>query len=83
MTSGRRGEFAMEYPCHSHTEWCWFVIREMSFPAHGRLRVMITDENITERKRMEEQLERQIRKLAEALGMKEVAGVVSRSSGVA
>lgn len=24
VISGQRGEFAMEYPCHSPTEWRWF-----------------------------------------------------------
>ncbi len=54
----------MEYPCHSPTEWRWFVARVTSFPTDGRLRAVITHDNITERKRMEEQLERQTRKLA-------------------
>lgn len=62
VISGKRGEFAMEYPCHSPAEWRWFAGRVTSFPADGRLRAVITHENITERKRMEEQLERQTRK---------------------
>jgi excisionase family DNA binding protein len=65
VISGQRGEFAMEYPCHSPTEWRWFVARVTSFPADGHLRAVITHENISERKRTEEQLERQTRKLAE------------------
>ncbi len=68
VISGQRGEFAMEYPCHSASEWRWFAGRVMSFPTTDRLRAVIMHENITKRKRMEEQLERQTRKLAEALG---------------
>lgn len=44
------------------------VRRVTNFPADGRLRAVIMHENITERKRMEEQLEGQRHKLAEALG---------------
>ncbi len=68
VISGQRGEFAMEYPCHSPTEWRWFAGRVTSFPTTDRLRAVIMHENITKRKGMEEQLERQTRKLAEALG---------------
>jgi len=68
VVSRRKGEFAMEYPYHSPAEWRWFETRVAYFPADGRERVVITHENISERKRLEEQLKRQTRRLAEALG---------------
>jgi excisionase family DNA binding protein len=51
-----REEFAMEYPCHSPTEWRWFVGQVKPFPNGDPLRAVIAHENITERKRLEEQL---------------------------
>ncbi len=53
---GQREEFEMEYPCHSPTEWRWFTGRVTLFPNGGSPRVVVAHENITERKRMEEQL---------------------------
>ncbi len=65
---GRKGEFAMAYPYHSPAEWRWFEARVANFPADGPGRAMITHVNITERKRLEDQLKRQTRRLAEAPG---------------
>ena len=54
VLSGRRQEYAMEYPCHSPTEKRWFVGRVTSFPAGGSRRAVVAHENISERKELEE-----------------------------
>ncbi|MBA3472437.1 MAG: PAS domain S-box protein, partial [Rubrobacter sp.] len=56
VLSGRREEFALEYPCHSPTGKRWFVGRVTRFPADGPARAVVAHENITERKQAEEAL---------------------------
>ncbi len=56
VLSGRREEFALEYPCHSPTGKRWFVGRVTRFPADGPPRAVVAHENITERKQAEEAL---------------------------
>jgi PAS domain S-box-containing protein len=64
VLSGRRKEFALEYPCHSPTEQRWFVGRVTRFPANDPPRVVVAHENITERKRAEEALRLRDRAIA-------------------
>jgi hypothetical protein len=48
---GRLREFAMEYPCHSPTQRRYFVVRVWRFStAEGYWRLVVTHEDITERK---------------------------------
>ncbi|HYE64258.1 MAG TPA: CHASE domain-containing protein, partial [Pyrinomonadaceae bacterium] len=53
----RRGEmdhFSLEYPCHAPNKRRWFVGSVMRFPGEGPTRIVVAQENITERKRAEE-----------------------------
>lgn len=59
-------EFLIEYPCHSPEEKRWFQARVNRFPGSGPLRVVISHENISERKLAEIAAYEQ-RELAEAL----------------
>jgi PAS domain S-box-containing protein len=54
---GRQVEFVLEYPCHSPEERRWFVMRVTRFPGEGPVRVVIAHENITARKKVEEELQ--------------------------
>ena len=56
VLDGRTASFEMEYPCHSPGERRWFLMRATRFEAAGSVRAVIAHENITERKRAEEQL---------------------------
>jgi PAS domain S-box-containing protein len=56
VLSGRREEFALEYPCHSPTEQRWFVGRVTRFPSGSSTRAVVAHENVTPRKRAEEAL---------------------------
>ena len=56
--SGQCEEFEMEYPCHSPNESRWFVGRVMPFTHGSSPQAIVAHENITKRKRMEQQLER-------------------------
>jgi PAS domain S-box-containing protein len=64
VLSGRREEFALEYPCHSPAEQRWFVGRVTRFPADGSPRAVIAHENITERRQAEEALRLRDRAIA-------------------
>ena len=54
MLRGELDEFSLEYSCDSPAEQCWFIARVSRFPGSGPLRLLVTHENITERKRAEE-----------------------------
>ena len=58
VISGQCEDFQMEYPCHSPDEQRWFIVRVTRFHGGGTVRVVIAHENITSRKRAEEELER-------------------------
>ncbi|MFA5834118.1 MAG: PAS domain S-box protein [Bacteroidota bacterium] len=56
VISKERDEFNLEYPCHSSTEHRWFYASVTRFPGEGAVRVVISHENITRRKIIEEAL---------------------------
>ena len=45
--------FAFEYPCHSPNKKRWFVARVTRFRGDGPIRVMVTYEDVTDRKQAE------------------------------
>jgi PAS domain S-box-containing protein len=63
VLSGKREEFALEYPCHAPTEQRWFVGRVTRFAGPGPVRVVVTHENITERKLAELKLAERLSEL--------------------
>ena len=56
VLSGRATSFELEYPCHGPDDFRWFMMRATRFESAGSVRAVIAHENITERKRAEEQL---------------------------
>jgi excisionase family DNA binding protein len=57
VLSGELEEFEMEYPCHSPDESRWFVGRVLPFRNGSIPQAVVIHENITEQKRMKQQLE--------------------------
>ena len=57
VLSGELEEFEMEYPCHSPDERRWFVGRVVPIRNGSTPQAVVIHENITERKRMKQQLE--------------------------
>jgi len=53
---GEREEYSLEYPCHSPGMRHWFVGRVTRFSSNGRTRLVLTNEDITERKQYQEDL---------------------------
>jgi signal transduction histidine kinase len=64
VLAGRKEQFELEYPCHSPTERRWFVARVSRLPEAGPARAVVAHEDITDRRRREE--ERARRRLREA-----------------
>ncbi len=56
VISGRRPHFELEYPCHSPMVQRWFVMRVTRFQSPGPVRVVIVHDDISARKRAEEEL---------------------------
>ena len=50
---GKLDRFQLEYPCHSPDAKRWFVLRLTSFTHNDSIRIVLTHENITERKQSE------------------------------
>ncbi len=63
---GERAMFLLEYPCHSPTEQRWFNVRVTPFGGQGLARVVVSHENITERKLAEIALARYALEMAQA-----------------
>ena len=71
----RCAEFTLEYPCDSPNEERWFVVRATRFTGDGPVRVVVAHENITARRRMEEEL-RQKTALLEAQVGSSIDGIL-------
>ena len=56
VAAGERTLFTLEYPCHSPRERRWFSLRATPYPGDGPARVVVSHENITDRKQAEEEL---------------------------
>jgi PAS domain S-box-containing protein len=56
VMKGRQKVFSLEYPCHSPKEKRWFAGRVTRFAGPGPVRIVVSHENITERKLAEEGL---------------------------
>ena len=56
VLAGETAERAVEYPCHSASEWRWFIGRVTRFPGDGSPRAIISHENITARVQAENAL---------------------------
>jgi two-component sensor histidine kinase len=57
IAEGRTSAFDLEYPCPSDTEERWFVVRAGRFERGRQSWVVVTHENVTERKKTEQQQE--------------------------
>jgi signal transduction histidine kinase/ActR/RegA family two-component response regulator len=57
VIDGVVSEFQLEYPCHSPTQQRWFLARVNRFLAAHPVRVVVSHENITQRKAVETQLQ--------------------------
>jgi len=50
IIAGQCELFTLEYPCHSPTQQRWFFMRAAAFDDQGQRRIVVSHENITERK---------------------------------
>ena len=56
VLAGERQSFELEYPCHSLSEERWFIAHVTPFIDEGPRQVVVAHENITARKRAEEEV---------------------------
>ena len=61
VAAGEHELFTLEYPCHSPHERRWFNLRATRFPGNGQARVVVSHENVTERKKAELSLEKALK----------------------
>lgn len=57
IIAGRLTEFLMDYPCHSPTEKRWFHMRVTRLLLDGSVHAVVSHENVTNLKLVQEQLE--------------------------
>ncbi|MFN8392470.1 MAG: ATP-binding protein [Bdellovibrionota bacterium] len=70
VLEGKTTQFQFEYPCHSPTEQRWFTMRITRFKSSSPVRLVVSHENITERRLAEErsrESELRFRQLADAM----------------
>ena len=67
VLSGRSPIFEIEYPCHSPTEQRWFVMRVTRFKSAEPVRVVVSHENVTQRRLAEDALKEASRRKDEFL----------------
>lgn len=65
VKEGHVSHFQLEYPCHSPTEQRWFSVRVARFIIGSEIRIVVSHDNITERKLAEIQLH-EVNRLLEA-----------------
>ena len=53
IIAGNRQTFELDYPCHSPDEQRWFIARIGRFAGEGPLQIVVAHENVTERRRAE------------------------------
>jgi PAS domain S-box-containing protein len=56
VMAGQRDQFQLEYPCHAPGDQRWFIVRVTRFQGSGPIRIVVAHENITARKRGEQEL---------------------------
>lgn len=65
VISGARETFEIEYPCHTPSEPCYYLLRVSGIPAESGRAALCAHVNITRRKLAEMELHRETRKLRE------------------
>jgi PAS domain S-box-containing protein len=79
VLNGQQQEFAMEYACHAPQERRWFIGRVTRFAGDGPVRVVVTHENITERKLTEERLQTSLKDNTELHAAMDAHAIVART----
>jgi diguanylate cyclase (GGDEF)-like protein len=80
VIAGQCDHFYLEYPCHSPDEQRWFSVRVTHFETEGRLRVVVTHDNITRRKLAELRLQEANRLLEVQAATDGLTGIANRRS---
>lgn len=82
VIAGSADTFMLEYPCDSPDEKRWFIGRVTRFPVDGPSRVVVAHENITDRKRVEEERrlwEKRGQQLQKAESLNRMAGAIAHN----
>jgi len=77
IIAGEQDELSLEYPCHSPTTERWFALRAVRFDGPGQARVVVSHENVTERR----QAEREVATQAALLDEVDVAVIAADPEG--
>lgn len=66
VLAGGKDVFEFEYPCHSPTEERWFLMRVTRFKSPGPVRVVVSHDDVTQRRAAEHELRKVAAELSEA-----------------
>ncbi len=78
VASGRRECFYLEYPCHSPDEQRWFCVWVTRFQIAKSVRIVVTHDNITQRKLAELKLQEANRQLGLMAATDGLTGIANR-----
>ena len=78
VIANRREYFYLEYPCHSPTEQRWFSVRITWFEINHSVRVVVTHDNITQRKLAEFEAKEANRLLSLTAATDGLTGIANR-----
>ena len=80
VIANRREYFYLEYPCHSPTEHRWFSVRITRFEIHDSVKIVVTHDNITQRKLAELEVKEANRLLGLIAATDGLTGIANRRS---
>jgi diguanylate cyclase (GGDEF)-like protein len=78
VARGQTPDFQLEYPCHSPTEQRWFIVRATRFVIGSEAFLVVTHDNITQRKLAEADLLEANRRLEAQASTDGLTGVANR-----
>jgi len=80
VIANRKEYFYLEYPCHSPTEQRWFSVRITRFEIHNSVNIVVTHDNITQRKLAELEVKEANRLLGLIAATDGLTGIANRRS---
>lgn len=80
VIANRREHFYLEYPCHSPSEQRWFSVRITRFEINQSVKIVVSHDNVTQRKLAELKVQEANRRLSQIAATDGLTGIANRRS---